>query len=513
MSRVGRASSGWRLLAGALLCLVWAWPVWVAEWPPLIDFPVHVLQASVLQQMGFVDPGPGGAVVISWNRPHLAFEVLTGLLCTVAPPIVAGKLVLSALLVGIAGGCLALVRRAGRPDWYVLVGASASWGFPTYWGLLGNLGGYALVVGGAALADALLARPSRRGWLVLSACGLAFFPFHLLMFCAWVAALCWLALLRERRPTALVRPLLTCLPGGALIALHTATVGRFHSAAEEGATALESAGATPLGRKLMALPSVAFGAHPEQGEALVGALLLLFLAALALDRRWARVDWRERLFRTRFLSLGGWWLLLYLVLPQRVSTVSLLDQRFVPLALLCGVAGLPRPAGPVRRRVALLLAAGIAVLQLGNTCRAARVWDGELRPLRALLARAEPGRRLLGLIQAPGSAALLHPPLHIHDDVYYQLLRGGRVGLTSMEFRRSMVRWRDPNPPEVVEATRAWAGVRDFSFARHGASFDYFLIRADPAQQPALLERWFGPHLSELTARGQGPWLLLYRRE
>ena len=116
----------WLVALEAFLCLA-LWPIWSERFPPMQDYPQHLLQAQMLR----VHDRPG----FDYNRnfvfhlrpTYAAFTLATLFFSTVAPIEVAGKLALSLYPVLIAVVVFRLGRRFG--------GRGAPWGallfFPT----------------------------------------------------------------------------------------------------------------------------------------------------------------------------------------------------------------------------------------------------------------------------------------------------------------------------------------------------------------------------------------------
>jgi hypothetical protein len=96
------------------------------------------------------------------------------------------------------------------------------------------------------------------------------------------------------------------------------------------------------------------------------------------------------------------------------------------------------------------------------------------------LARAKPGRRLLGLIYDRGSA-VVRLPAYLHAHAYYQARRGGLAAYSFAELPKSPVRYRPGLEPPPFPPRFEWT-PEAFDPGRHGKYFDYFLVRTRPGQ-------------------------------
>jgi hypothetical protein len=498
-------------LAAAAL---WVLPLWVVAFPPMVDYPQQLALSAILRW--YADPARRFREIYElalWT-PHGLFKLLTAGLAWVMPIEVAGKLIVSASLLGVGLAALLLCRRAGRPGWYALLALALTYNTVFYWGFVDNLLAYPLALGGAAMADALFERSAERPfggrpWLALAAVTLLFYTVHLQFLLLFAGMVGWLAICR-RPPwkrlalwlSALVPGLAACLAVMAYGVLRT-PVGVI----SEYERRMRSAAPfrLPLATKLARLPDLLFGSYPDRtGWVLLGLVVLTALLAVAFRERSPSPD---LLFRTRFATLAGWLALLYLILPEFRGGYLIAD-RVAPLAAMVGVVALPPPAAGRRRLVAALVAL-IAVFQFGQTLSAFLRFRGESAGLEELLAGTAPGENLAGLIFERTSASWRGIPVYLHFPAYYQVDKGGRILFSFAELFQTSARFRPGESwDDLLREWNDW-NPQFFDYERHGGRFRYFLVRGTPVDVTTA----FGgdPARLGLTGRTAGEWWLLER--
>jgi hypothetical protein len=197
---------------------------------------------------------------------------------------------------------------------------------------------------------------------------------------------------------------------------------------------------------------------------------------------------------------------LFFVLPEFASGYFV-SERLVSLVFMLLVPCLPVP-GRARWRPAALLLAGLLVLELGQTFASFLRFGAESAGLQELLASAEPGQPLAGLMYQKAAVDWESPPVMIHFPAYYQVEKGGRIHFSFVQFFNSPVRYRPGRNWEdrLLAEWDEWSPQK-FSYPRHGRYFRYFLVRGGPENLAAA----FGPYLAELRVRSAGRWYLVER--
>jgi hypothetical protein len=513
------SSDGLRRKLPLALAALWVLPLWVVGFPPMVDYPQQLALAAILRWYG--DPARRfrETYELALWAPHGLFKLLTAGLAWVMPINVAGKLVVSASLLGVGWAALALCRRTGRPGWYALLALALTYGTIFYWGFVDNLIAYPLALGGVAMADGLLDRPrfGARPWLALAAVTVLFYTVHLQFLLLFAGMVGWLAVCRWPRwrsdPRSLALRLSALLPGlaacGAVMAYGVlrSPIGVI----SEYERRMRSAPPLrlPSSAKLARLPELLFGPYPDRtGWVLAGLLVLAaVLAVLFRDRSADRSSWQDRLFRTRFATLAAWLFLLYMVLPE-FRGGYLIAERVAPLAAMLAVVALP-PLLPERRRLVAAVVMAVFVFQLGQTLSAFLRFRTESAGLAELLAGTEPGRNLAGLVFARESASWPGMPVYLHFPAYYQVEKGGRTLFSFAELFQTSARFRPGQSwDELLREWNDW-NPRFFDYGRHGGRFHYFLVRGGPLE---VAEAFHGdPERLGLVGRTAGEWWLFER--
>lgn len=507
------AKSRLALAAAAL----WVLPLWVVRFPPMVDYPQQLALAAILRW--YSDPVRRfrETYELALWTPHGLFKLLTAGLAWVMPIQVAGKLVVSASLLGVGLGALALCRRAGRPGWYALLSLALTYNTVFYWGFVDNLLALPLALGGVAMADALFERSvdrpfGWRSWLALAGVCLLFYTVHLQFLLLFAGMVGWIAICR-RPPWKRLALWLSALAPGVAACLAVMAYGVLRTApgvisGYEQRMRRAAPLRFPVTTKLLRLPDLLFGAYPDRtGWVLLG--LLAATAVLAILFRSPSPSWRGRqgVRDTRFATLALWLALLYLILPEFRGGYLIAD-RVAPFAAMMAVIALP-VLRPERRRLVAVLVGVVVACQFMQTLSAFLRFRGESAGLEELLAGTEPGQNLGGLIFDRQSASWRGMPVYLHFPAYYQVEKGGRILFSFAELFQTSARFRPGKSWD--DLLREWTDWNPgfFDYGRHGARFHYFLVRGTPADVAAA----FGgdPARLGLTGRTAGEWWLFER--
>ena len=527
----------------AAVSALFALPVLVARFPPMVDYPQHLAMAAVYRFYGDAERGFAENFALTWWRPHGAWELLTAALARVMPIELAGKLLVAASVAALAPAALAVLRRRGGDGWWpwALAALACGYGYAFWFGFVGSLLAYPLFLAGVALADRALAGDGRRGdrapspgWWALVALGLLFYAVHLQFLFLLVAAVGCLTLCHRGAGGARCwRPLAALVPGVglALAALASARLADAGSLSPlERAMAATPAAWNPLPVKLATMSGLTFGIHGDGSEFAV-SLLLLAVAVLAVlwrrrgtperkatfevpatfgGRRGRPVHgevpaafsgWGENLRRQRFAVLAAALLIVYLAAPERVQAY-LVAGRIAPLAVMVACCALPPPRAERRRLLACLLAVLVAC-QLAVVAFDVRAFDRETAGLDGLLATTAAGRDLLGLVFEPTSVRVPAFPIHAHLPAYYQVRRGGRVLNSMADFFHTPVAYRPGRDWGGLPVLLSERNPQDFDLRRDGGRFDYVLVRGDADRVRGLFAG------VSLPVRSAGRWHLV----
>jgi hypothetical protein len=476
-----RSKLGWARWTVAAL---WALPLWVTPFPPMVDYPQQLALAAILRWYGDPVRRFRETYELALWAPHGLFKLLVAGLAWILPVNVAGRLVVSLCLVAVGGAALALCRRAGRPAEYALLALALTYNYAFFWGFVDNLLAYPLVLGGVALADGLFERPfTARSWLALAAVGLLFYTVHLQFLLLFAGAVGWLAICRRPGWRRLALWLSALVPGLAA-GLAAMSYGVLRSTAGVITPYELRMRNRPLVRlavltKLRYVPELLFGPTGNWLPwAAFGLLLGVVVLAWVFRERAAGASPRQDfLFRTRFATLAGWIALLYLVLPE-FRGGYLIAQRIAPMAAMVAVTTLPVARAGQRRLVAWA-AAVLVLFQLGQTLAGFLRFRGESAGLAELLEETEPGQNLAGLIVERHSAVWPEMAVYVHFPAYYQVFRGGRILFSFAELFQTSARFRPGRSwDDLLSQWNEWS-PQLFDYDRHGGRFRYFLVRGD----------------------------------
>ena len=466
--------------ARAAVAALWTLPLWVARFPPMVDYPQQLALAAILRWYG--DPARRfrrdlRAGALDPARPVQAAHGGARLGAADRRGRPAGGLAVAG---GGGGRGPGPLPAGGRPGGYALLALALTYNYAFFWGFVDNLLAYPLALGGMALADSLFDRPfGARSWLALAGVGVLFYTVHLQFLLIFAGAVGWLALCRLPPWRTLALWLSALVPGLAagLAAMAYGVLRSPVGVITDYERRMRQAAPVrlPLGQKLAYVPDLLFGPTADQSALVaLGLLLALALVAVAFRTRHTGAG-TGLLFRTRFATLAGWLALLYLGLPE-FRGGYLIAQRIAPLAAMVAVTALPMPR-PERRRLVAFLGAALLVFQLGQTLSGFLRFRAESAGFGELLAGAKPGRNLAGLIYDRGSASWPRMPVYLHFPAYYQAFEGGRILFSFAELFQTSARFRpgrswDPLLAEWNEWT-----PQLFDWERHGGRFDYFLVR------------------------------------
>lgn len=487
----------------AVACASVAAPLVLAAYLPFVDYPQHLATVAAIHRAG--DPAFGDFFTLEYGRsPYLLFYLASHLFAFVLDVESATRL---ATVIGVAGLPLALaayLHAHGRP---ALFGALASgialnawvfWGFVNY-----ALGVTVAIAALAALAEAIRA-PSFGRLSLFGVLALATFYAHPQMY-AWLAAAALVqtlaavpALGLRRTFDGAWRALLAALPSAAAVWIWLARSGFIASgeASDRNELARQVAGEVarfaPPEETLRRWLSHSFAMYRDgSGE----RLAVIFLGVVLLLVILRAVETRAPLEASRFGNLPSrppatvapelvfaLTVAAYFFAPVAYKLVEPISHRFLPVALaLLAVLG----PGELRRRRGAGWLAGLALLFL--SVQTARVHlaafertDSEMGEVDEVLARTEPGKRLLGLIYDRGSEVVALP-IYLHAHQYYPARIGGLAAYSFAELPKSPIRYRAGLEPPPFPPRFEWT-PEAFEADRYTPFFDYVLVRTPPGQ-------------------------------
>lgn len=105
----------------------------------------------------------------------------------------------------------------------------------------------------------------------------------------------------------------------------------------------------------------------------------------------------------------------------------------------------------------------------------AMIFDAEVQGYKAVMSKAEPGKRILMLAFDSASQAS-NAPLHLHSAGWYQAERGGLAEFSFARFWGMPIRYKSNAPSGIYSGFEWYPGSLDWQQHR-GELFDYFLVR------------------------------------
>lgn len=485
------------LVAALLVTLAAAiYPLWVSPLLPMMDLPQHLATVRILHSYG----DPWYAVdkyhVIDFSKTqYLSWYLAVDALAYLMPLEAANRVVLSLYAAGLPLAMLALLRAHGRDPALALLAGPLVYNVFFFMGFANYITALPLMLWALALLQRCLDAPRWPRIAGLAALALLLFYSHAQAFALYglLAGLTVLLGAPGWHPRQWWRAAAHLLP--ALLAMAVWTSRSLILAGEadwkqgHGGRNATSAKMNfePLQERLHHLGDWWTDVYQgDSDEKLALAWLALLLLALLLRRpvseasqpqwRWARLKLPAALLTAT--------LAVYLLSPVSYKWIWPISYRFVPviaLLALLGAAGEDWLGGSAAqrqwtRRLGVLLPALALMLAAARLHgERALAFSAEAGPIREIVARAEPGKKLISLVYGAGSAVLQQAPM-IHLGQYYVVDRGGQASFSFADFPQSPVLYPSVGGPPKFPARFEWTPER-FTWAEHGHWFDYVLVR------------------------------------
>jgi len=484
----------WLLRACAAATVV---PLWSAAHLPFTDLPQHVAAIGTLRH--WWDPVWKSqeyfTLALGQTQYLLYYLVGAALAFPLGTAERANLVLLSLTAIAFPYSLRSLLKALRADTRLALFACTLFWSQALLIGFFNYVAAMPLVLWGLALAVR-----RHRPWL-LAACAVALFYLHLsaFIFFAPAAALASVALPRFSPPREWPRRMLWAAPVLVLSVLWLVSSPVVHP---------QSVGwSQPM--------AVAFEQPDTALEHLVGALLDIWrgpedeYCLLALIACAALLAWPQRRELpsddeawTRGV-VAAWAALaavLYLAFPVSIGWMWQLNERYALIVALL-LPLLLRPARGWRGAIPLGLVAATSLFAAGAALANIRNFENEVGPFDEVLAHAQPGRRLIGMIFDQNSRSAKFSAF-LHFQAYYRARMGGVASFSFAELPQSPLRYRPENAPPPHPAGWEWHAnmVRnDYD----GTYYDYVLVHGyvDPfAHHPP------GPQWRVLSR--EGSWTL-----
>lgn len=364
----------------SLLCTIVLVPLWVVEYPPLIDYPNHLARAFILTHLGDPNFHFKEFYAADWGLyPYVSTDVILVGLQQVLPIDVAGRVFLSLCVLSVPVGCWFFIREANPTSkefayWPFLISYNPFF----FYGWINTELSLGLCFLALGLWLRYLSRPKPHLWLLALFVITALYFTHLIGFGVAGLAVLLYSLCGPRRVKDLLISWALFLPGGLFYL--------WSRLGPERNWTVEFSG--PLG-KVVGLTSVLRGY-----STFLDVVTLIVLAACAVGGCWRNSDLRRN---TRWLTIAAVLFGLYWIFPASFAGGAEADRRLMPFVVVLGLASVS--IGPRARRLV-----PVAVLLLG--LRVANVTTNFLaaQPELSRMAQAfevtPPGARVLPIVEA-----------------------------------------------------------------------------------------------------------------
>jgi hypothetical protein len=485
----------WLLRACAAATVV---PLWSAAHLPFTDLPQHAAAIGTLRH--WWDPAWKSQeyFTLALGQTQYLLYYLAG--AALAFPFGtaerANLVLLSLTAVAFPFSMRSLLRALKADARLALFACTLFWSQALLIGFFNYVAAMPLLLWGLSLAVRNAEAPSRRTQWILAGCAVALFYLHLSAFIFFAPAAALASVLLPRLSPARRWPQrLAWAAPVAVLALfwlwnspvvHPQSVGW----TQPMSVAFE-APATSLRDLPDALLDIWRG--PEDEICLLALLLAAALLAWPQRREPDENAWKRGLAAAWAVMAAA----LYLAFPVSIGWMWQLNERYA-LALALLLPLLLRPARGLRGAAPLLIAGATALFASGAAVANIRNFDKEVGPFDEVLARAQPGRRLIGMIFDQNSRYAKFSAF-LHYQAYYRARRGGVASFSFAELPQSPLRYRPEVAPPPHPAGWEWH-ANSFRNDYDGPYYDYVLVHGyvDPfAHRPP------GPQWRLLSREGR----------
>jgi hypothetical protein len=504
MNLTARKASALWWVAVVTFTLIGLWPIWSTRFPPMQDYPQHLLQAKLLASAWGAPSEYIRNFEIRLHPTYATFYVVTALLSKLAPIQTAGKLAISLYVALVAFLVLKLRSRAIRdvPAWGALLL------FPFMFNqqyFLGNMNYcYALPLVVLALLDCeeLATRPLTPWRCARQALWqLALFVTHVFAFLSFFVLAVVMSISYQRDAVRIPRTAVAVAVGIVFLCIGIVTIGPTTIVPPVTDNPLPAWNWKPvtesLGFCLYMFTGMRWHDGVDAGAVLSWILLAACVGTAAFGMRGDNAPGQRT---RRYLVLFCVTAAAVLVLPFSASEYTFINFRMASLAyflLAVVVAGVRLQGGQVAMFVGL-----IAVVLAQSVTKQIRI-SREIGEIAPIIEKMPPNATILPLVFERTSPELdpvyFDPHLKAHN--YYHVLVGGGL---------SPYFWSPPMPMRLKDNVRPPAPNEYvpylFNWDKHGMAYEYFLARGMPADFAVYLtER------AELRAES-GQWQLYARK-
>ncbi|MGD8608786.1 MAG: hypothetical protein PVH21_15925 [Myxococcales bacterium] len=497
--------------AAATITYVVGAPLWGATYPMMTDFPFQTAASSVFRH--YDDPSwhfEEQFVFQLFAVPYVTPFALSALFMLVLPPVAATKLATALLLSLLPIGLMVLCWGLRKSPLLGLWGLLPVWGVLTHWGFVGFMAALGLFAAALGLTLRVLDRPSAKTQSVLVAVLLLLFFTHVFRFPITLAVMVMAGVVMSRSVDSIRGLVIPLLVGVGLF------VAWWVSRPDLLAPGVHFVW-PPRWNRLVEAPSYLSDIFVDGEDTILfrrtGLLFVLTAAilgafAVARLRSWPRGGW---VVPAHFV-VGSSILLfvaLYLTLPMEMGVWWFVFPREITAAVYLVPALLPNLPRRTWAHLGFVVWTAVGIAPLAEVVADAhREFSETTVHFREIIGELPKAPKLLYLVyDHQGPRARMSP--YVHLPAYVQAERGGWLSFHIASMGTYPFRYRDPTDPGAVVPPATplrweWS-PQQFQLDRHGAFFDWFLVRrarspdelfaSDPSiERVAHFESWWLYH-------------------
>jgi hypothetical protein len=435
---------------------LFAAPILVARYPPMVDLPHHEASIGLLRH--WADPvfAPKGVYFLNLGHSNQLFSLLVFAVSLAFPIAMASKIVVAAAMVALPLATARFADHVGASRWTVaLVAAPIGFGWLFFWGLVQNIVGLVALLALLPSIDRFAAEPTaRRAAGVCAGMVLLHFAHQAmqLVACGSLLVCCVGSPAAVNARTLVLRaaPLLFSL---ALVYAATRYAWRYAGPRN---VRMPLFTFDDVGKKVTSASAVLFGGYEPWVRNSLLALALAPVAVFAAGRPRpgpvVETIW-QRLHAWRFEAIACALVLVYVVAPINVRSTTLVYHRFLPpawaLLAVCCAARPGRPPEPLARLTPLMC----AVLPVASMLAGWPAFADSHRmysDLEVVMNAMEPGSTVAAINLGPDPDNRLWNPIAAMGHVVAE--HGGRA---LFDYTQS------PISPIAQRPEKEWANVTD----------------------------------------------------
>lgn len=458
-----RLAIGW--LAALTAAFLISVPIWLPDFPPLVDLPQHAANLELARQLILGASDWQKLVHNQWFTPYYGFYLPAFVLSLFLSSVTAAKVVAAVSMLSIPAAVAVVLRRRALSPWLALLVVPGLYGFAFQWGFVSFMVACSALVLGIDAIERYFESGARQGAAAIAAYSILLFFLHAYAYGLFMViyGVRWLTCSRA------LRAVLVALPSGILALAWLAWAAQGPAQAKQ--PVLWDLGWGRIGQLMRDLLGVDFGG----AEQLLGFAIIVLICLGVGGSRLSRSPWR--LLPVLIVVAA------YFVLPNRVMGTYFTYQRFsifiLPLLLLAlqsrqlPAAEAASPGGTLGGLIAGLLVALVLSIQGAKAYQFDRESAGFTPILQAIPER----QRVLYLAFDP-QTLWYSAPSYLHFAQWYGAQKKGFVEFNFASFYGLPVVYQPPAgalaPPNIE-----WFPNQFRCDAPYVKEFGYVLVKAE----------------------------------